>query len=231
VPLTMTTIMDGPTTTENTSKRLSPALRERQIVEGAIRFFAEVGLDGHTRELAQRLGITQPLLYRYFPTKDALIERVYQEVYEKRRDPAWENGLKERSLPLRDRLKKFYLSYTEVIFSYEWMRIYMHSGLRGAALNKRYIAWVEKRLLNRICRELRHDAGLPSDVSEKITPAEMALVWNLHAGIFYYGIRKYIYEIPVEDNLPAVIDTSVNALFEGIHTTLAQIESAGSQIK
>ena len=43
--------------------------RERQIVEGAVAYFAEVGLDGQTRELARRLGITQPLLFRYFPTK------------------------------------------------------------------------------------------------------------------------------------------------------------------
>ena len=64
-----------------TGRRLTPEARERQIVEGAVAYFAEVGLDGHTRELARRLGITQPLLFRYFPTKAALIERIYEEVY------------------------------------------------------------------------------------------------------------------------------------------------------
>ena len=47
--------------------RLSPAERERLIVAGAVRYFAEVGFGGQTRELSRRLGITQPLLYRYFP--------------------------------------------------------------------------------------------------------------------------------------------------------------------
>ena len=46
--------------------RLSRAERERQIIQAAIRFFAEVGFAGRTRELAERAGITQPLLYRYF---------------------------------------------------------------------------------------------------------------------------------------------------------------------
>jgi hypothetical protein len=34
-----------------------------------------------TRDLARRLGVTQPLLYRYFPSKDDLIKEVYRTVY------------------------------------------------------------------------------------------------------------------------------------------------------
>jgi len=57
-------------------RRLPRHERERLIVEEAVRFFAEVGFEGQTRALAQRLGVTQPLLYRYFPDKGALIERL-----------------------------------------------------------------------------------------------------------------------------------------------------------
>jgi hypothetical protein len=39
--------------------------REREIVRGAVAYFAEVGFEGSTRDPAARLGITQPLLYRY----------------------------------------------------------------------------------------------------------------------------------------------------------------------
>jgi AcrR family transcriptional regulator len=62
-------------------RRLSPEDREKEIVDGAIQFFAEVGFDGGLRELAQRLGITHQNLFRYFPAKDALIDRVYKDVY------------------------------------------------------------------------------------------------------------------------------------------------------
>ena len=65
--------------------------RERLIVEEAVRFFAEVGFDGQMRALAERLGVTQPLLYRYFADKEALIERVFDEVYMKRWRPEWES--------------------------------------------------------------------------------------------------------------------------------------------
>jgi AcrR family transcriptional regulator len=92
----------------NVKVRLSPAERERQIIEGAITFFSEVGFSGQTRELSKRLGITQPLLYRYFSSKQALVERVYRTVFEGRWNPAWVSLIRDRALPLRERLIEFY---------------------------------------------------------------------------------------------------------------------------
>ena len=59
------------------------------IVNEAIRYFAEVGFSGQTRELARRIGVTQSLIFRYFPTKEDLIDRVYQEGYLRRWNPYW----------------------------------------------------------------------------------------------------------------------------------------------
>ena len=67
----------------------------------AVRFFAEVGFGGDTRELAKRAHVTHALLFRYFPSKQALIERVYQEVYLGRWNPQWEQLIQDRRLPLR----------------------------------------------------------------------------------------------------------------------------------
>jgi AcrR family transcriptional regulator len=62
-------------------KRLSPDDRRKEFVAKATEFFADEGFDGGTRDLARRLGVTQPLLYRYFPSKDDLIKEVYRTVY------------------------------------------------------------------------------------------------------------------------------------------------------
>ena len=140
-------------------RRLSPAERERHIVDGAIQFFAEAGFGGQTRELAQRLGITQPLLYRYFPTKQDLIERVYEEVFIGRWKPEWESLINDRSRPLRDRLIAFYRAYADEVLTYEWIRIYMFAGLSGEAINRRYIDLLEQRLLAPVCAEVRAAAG------------------------------------------------------------------------
>ena len=55
-------------------QRLPPAARRDHILKEAIQYFSEVGFDGGTRELAVRLGVKQPLLYRYFPSKEDLIK-------------------------------------------------------------------------------------------------------------------------------------------------------------
>src|SRR3954451_17738085 len=136
-------------------RRLPPAERERGIVRGAISFFAEVGFEGPTRDLAQRLGITQPLLYRYFPTKEALLDRVYQEVYLSRWDPRWETRLADRSVPLADRLTDFYRVYARVILTYEWARLFMFAGLKGLDFNTRYVGFLRQAVFERVILEMQ----------------------------------------------------------------------------
>src|SRR5271169_2424756 len=93
-------------------RRLPRNEREQLIAREAVAFFSECGFEGQTRELARRLGITQPLLYRYFPSKSALIERVYKEFFVTRLDPRSEAELIDRAIPLRDRLTRFYREYS-----------------------------------------------------------------------------------------------------------------------
>lgn len=198
-----------------TRRRLAPDERERQIVDAAIEFFADVGFGGQTRELSRRLGITQPLLYRYFPSKQELIERVYRAVYLGPWDPGWERLLDDRTIPLRERLIEFYGRYTAAIFNPRWLRIYLYSGLLGVGFNKRYLARLERRVLTRICRELRHEWELPSPGRTPIREAEMELVQGLQAAIFYHGVRKHVYGIDVQPATGRAIEIAVDALLEG----------------
>src|ERR1700744_3648949 len=85
-------------------RRLSTDERRKDFVAKATEFFAEEGFGGGTRDLARRLGVTQPLLYRYFPSKDDLIKEVYRTVYLEPFDQSWDGLLADRSRPLRDRL-------------------------------------------------------------------------------------------------------------------------------
>ena len=196
-------------------QRLSPSEREQHIVEGAIQFFAEVGFAGQTRELAQRLGISQPLLYRYFPTKQDLIERVYDEVFIGRWKIEWEQLIADRAMPLRERLIDFYDAYATDALTYEWIRIYMFAGLSGEDINRRYIELLENRLLIPICAEIRADAGAPDPDAVPISDLEIEAAWNIHAAIFYYFVRKFIYRSPVEQDLAAYISDTVDRTLDG----------------
>ncbi|MBL8376421.1 MAG: TetR/AcrR family transcriptional regulator [Burkholderiales bacterium] len=191
-------------------ERLSPAEREQRIVEGAIAYFSEAGFAGQTRELSRRLGVTQPLLYRYFPSKQALIERVYRTVFEGRWNPQWLDLLRDRSRPLRERLIEFYRQYSEATYRPEWIRIYMHAGLADPALNRRYISLIRRELMPVYCRELRDYCRVRDDKAP-VTGEEMEFAWNLHGGLFYYAMRRDVYQIRMEvdfmDKAAYAIDT------------------------
>jgi AcrR family transcriptional regulator len=195
-------------------RRLSPEDRRRDILQAATIFFSEEGFNGGTRELAQKLGVTQPLLYRYFPSKDHLIKEVYRTVYLERWDPRWDKLLTDRTQPIRMRFEEFYRAYTDVIFTREWMRIYLFSGLKGLDINRWYLDVVQKKILNRIIQEYRHEAGLPPQ--KKPSAVELELAWAFHSGIFYYGMRKLIYEAPVLKDKNQVISVTLNVFLMGI---------------
>jgi AcrR family transcriptional regulator len=191
-------------------KRLSPQDRRNEFVAKATKFFSEEGFGGGTRDLARRLGVTQPLLYRYFPSKDDLIKEVYRTVYLEPLETGWERLLTDRSRPIRARLQEFYNAYTNIIFRRKWLRIYLYSGLKGLDINRWYVDAVRDKILTRIIRECRDEAGLPPQ--NKPTAAELEMAWVFHSGIFYYGVRKYIYESPVLEDKEQMINDAVEAL-------------------
>ena len=78
--------------------RLSREDRERAIITAAVNYFAEVGLNGQMRALADQAGVSQALLFKHFATKDAMLERVFQEVYLKRWIPAGKSILEDYRL-------------------------------------------------------------------------------------------------------------------------------------
>ncbi|SDD42388.1 transcriptional regulator, TetR family [Bradyrhizobium brasilense] len=194
-------------------RRLSAVDRRSEFVAKATELFAEEGFGGGTRALAQKLGVTQPLLYRYFPSKDDLIKEVYRKVYLEPLEIGWEKVLSDRSRPLRVRLQEFYEIYTDAIFNRRWLRIYLYSGLKGLDINRWYVGMVKDKILTRILRECRHDAGLATQ--GRPSAAELELAWVFHGGIFYYGVRKYIYEAPVLEDKAQMISDALDIFLAG----------------
>lgn len=198
--------------------RIKPEERYREFVQKAVELFSEVGFDAGTRELAQRLNVTQPLLYRYFPSKEDLISAVYKEIYLDRWKPEWEVMLKDESVPILARYQTFYEDYTDTIFTNEWLRIYLFAGLRGVDINRRYIINVEERILRPMARSVRRDLGIDDTVP--IDPQEVELFWTLHGGIFYHGVRKHVYGLPCAVDKSQMIANGLKAFIEGVPSVI-----------
>jgi AcrR family transcriptional regulator len=204
-------------------KRMKREDRDREIAAAAVAFFAEVGFDGDTRELARRLGVTQSLIFRYFPSKAALIERVYQEVYVGRWNPYWETIIADRSVPLQDRLIRLYKDYSRVSLTYDWVRIFMFSGLKGEDINTRYLKFLKSRILEPIAIEIRAELGLPTPEELPLKIAEIELAWGINSRIFYLGQRKWIFNMPLEMDIDTIIEYTIITYLSGARTVVPML--------
>jgi len=209
-----------------TARRLSPEERSRQIVREAVRWFSESGFSGNTRELARRLGITQPLLYRYFPSKADLIDRVYEEVFLTRWKPEWETLLDDDTRPLESRLLAFYLDYAQAMLQPDWIRILMFSGLHGSNVVTRLLGRLRERVFTRVIRAVRAAEGAPVD-PKTFTEGEYELVWALHAGIFYLGVRQWVYGLPIREPTERLVERAVKSFLHGAPAVMRDDRTTG----
>ena len=155
-------ITDDPNDTPPARKRLPLLEREAQILAGAIAFFSEHGLDGQMRVLATEIGVTHALLYHYFPTKQALIERVYYELFEGRWKPEWERLLDDPEIGVEEKFIRFYSDYAGTVLTREFTRIFMFSGLSDHYITDRFFTLLRTRLFPRLVRETRRHCATQS---------------------------------------------------------------------
>jgi AcrR family transcriptional regulator len=174
-----------------TARRLEPAVRAEQILDEATRFFAERGFNAQITDLAARLGVSHALIFRYFGTKQNLIDRVYQRVFVEPWSEDWMRDLADRSVPLQARIERFYMSYLEIVDNPLWIRVALHAGLAGEHLPRgKEVRNRVEQVLELILRELRAHRGMPQD--PPIDPVEWETAWHLHSFIIYFLIRKYV---------------------------------------
>ncbi len=191
--------------------RMAPQDRERFILDNAIRFFAERGLAGETREFARRLGVTQSLIYRYFPSKDVLIDRVYQKWYDDYWNPNWIDWIDDRRRSLEDRLLGFYRDYARVLHNYEWVRLFVFSALDGLPHHVRFVTRNREDVFPHIARALRYEHGLPSLDQIPLTEFEHEQIWAMHATQFYVGQRRWLFDLPSPTDVDAIMATRVRS--------------------
>ena len=208
--------------------RLTREAREKLIVEGAIRFFAEVGFGGQTRELSRQLRISQSLLFKYFPTKSQLIDRVYEEVYLSRWNPYWEVLLENKALTLRQRLVRFCSDYARRIMDYHWIRIFLYAGLLGSEINKNYLELLKSRIIYKICHAVRDEVGLPKLTDNELSERELQLVWALQGSILYLAVQRHVYRNLSDEGIDGIIEDRVDAFIHGALSVVGRATEASA---
>ena len=63
-----------------TTKKVPSAVRREQILDAACELFAEFGYSGTTtKQLAEKVGCSEAIIFRIFPTKEAIFETLFEE--------------------------------------------------------------------------------------------------------------------------------------------------------
>ncbi len=194
-------------------RRLKGADRIAAILDAAAELFAEDGFSGSTREISRRLGVTQALLYRYFPSKDALIAATLDRAFGNRWRAEWDQLLADESLPLADRLGRFYVGYVDGMSRLR-LRLWVQAALAGQDFARRFGFKLSLKILMPIARGLRRAAGIDPD-SRPMTLGERELAMILHGGIVFMMIRKFVYGMDIQEPLADLVRLQVETWVAG----------------
>ena len=205
--------------------RMSPQDRRRQILEKAAEFFSDYGLTAQTRGLAAACGISQRLLYRYFPTKEALLDEVYRTAIAGPFKAVWFAELVDRRIPLEDRLLRFYKDYFTTIFTSRWLRLFMYSSLADIGMAPNYTSAMVLQLLEAIVVEAGHEQKIAVPPDKDL---QHEIGWTLHGGLSHYAIRRHLYGFTQHVAEDAVVKIHIAQFLGGFRAAVAACSAAPS---
>ena len=199
--------------------RMAPADRKAMILSRATEFFAEYGLTAQTRALASACGVAQRLLYRYFPSKAALLDEVYQQGIAAPFKAVWLVRLKDRTRPFEERLAEFYRNYSAEVLTRKWLRLFLYASLAEVRMAPDYIAAIILEMLETIVEEAAHDqqVELPRD------PALLHEIgWVLHGAVSHFAIRRYLYAASQQISEDRVLALHMRMFVAGFAAAVAE---------
>lgn len=199
--------------------RMAPEERRARILERAIEFFAEYGLTAQTRALADACGVAQRLLYRYFPSKAALLSEVYEHAIVSPFKAVWRVQLKDRSRPWDKRLIAFYTNYYHELLTRRWLRLFLYASLAEGRMAPDYNQAILLDMLELIVAETAADqkVDLPKDVA-----LLHELAYILHGAVSHFAIRRHIYGASQTVSPDRMIAMQVRAFLDGFRAAVAE---------
>jgi TetR/AcrR family transcriptional regulator len=192
--------------------------RRQQLIETALDVFSRKGFDGATtKEIAVEAGVTEAIIFRHFPTKQAL----YTAVVQAKRDPAeieaWIASVKsftERNDDVglfREIARVLLACYRE---DPRHERVMLYAALEGQEQtlveHRRMSLPIMKMLTDYVARRQREGALKPGPPEAVITAiAGMASHFAMMTALFRF-------DTGVKDD--EMVDTFVNILMDGVRS-------------
>jgi AcrR family transcriptional regulator len=195
-----------------------------RMLDAATTLFAERGFEVSMAQIARRARVPPQQLRRRFGGKRGLVDAVIARLFASRWKTRWDALLAERSIPLQQRLVRFYTEYrrnTDRTSSRLWNR----AGLMGVHASGRFSSKLAERVLVPIARELRREAKLPAPEARPITKAEIELVQMLHGAVAFPNIRRHVYGMDVHGPLGELIAMMVRVWLPGARAEIRRLNT------
>ena len=199
-------------------KRLTHDERKALILDRAADYLSENGFPVRTRRLAAAAGISQRLIYYFFPNKSALIDEIYNSAIQGPFKAIWFVDLADRSKPVAERLRAFYRDYFDTLLTRRWTRLLIHSSFSTQNMAPRYISGIILRLLETIVEEVAAERGvrLPPE-----KPVIHEIGWVLHGAVSHLAIRRHLFHANLTVPVELVLDAQIDSFLAGFEPMLA----------
>lgn len=227
VPSSSITIENSPQEKQVAGKtqRMAPQLRRKILLERATAFFAENGMSAATRSLAEACGVAQRLLYRYFPSKAALLEEIYEHAILAPFKAVWLIRLADRDVDIETRIHRFYVDYYQTVLSRQWIRLFMYGGLDGGTMAPAYIDGIIKQLLEVLVTEV---AAARRVELPRTAALRHELGWVLHGAVSHLAIRHHIYGASQTVPFTDILALQVAAFLDGLPAAATRAREAST---
>lgn len=193
------------------------------MLDKAALHFSTHGFDSSTRALASALGVTQALIYKHFASKNDLIEQTLEMTFGQQ--PGGETWL-DGDLPIAAALTKFYKAFVANATEHK-TRLFIRAGLDGYSWPTRRGTSLTGNLFVPAIAALRVAADLPGLEEAAPMRGERELVMMLHAAMVFLGVRRYVYAMPMPDNLDDIVTLYVKTFVDGAVPAIRDLHENG----
>lgn len=198
------------------ANRMTAGGRREQILRGATQLFAEKGFRGTTtREIARQLGISEALMFKHFPSKEAL----YRAIIQKRTDGSEEMLFPREAVEAKDDRQVFRSIASYLIAKNTedptFLRLIQYSALEGHELSRMFFenhALERTKDLSKYIRQRIKEKAFRKVPPLLVARAFIGMVIQYVQGQELYGFKNH-----VRFSRKKVVDTFVDTFLNGLN--------------
>lgn len=198
---------------------MSAGNRREQILQGAMQLFAQKGFRGTTtREIARRLHISEALMFKYYPSKEAL----YRAIIQKRMGGSEEIYFSKETVQAKQAKDDRQVFRSIASFSIQkntedptFLRLVLYSALEGHELSKiffDYFVMEKTRLLAKYIRQRIKEKAFKPVPPMLAARAFMGMIVHYVQAQEIYGLKKFLHF-----SQRKVVDTFVETFLNGLN--------------